>query len=61
MSARSIVLPVLMVVALTGALQAQDVGSFAPASEWSDLTQTGAKKFDDFVGRLLVIEAFAHW
>ena len=61
MRAWSLIRPALVVALLAGSLCAQDVGSFVPATEWTDLTQTGAKNIDDFVGRLKVIEVFAHW
>lgn len=61
MRSRPFYLPALLVVVLAGSLCAQDVGSFVPSAEWTDMSQTSAKSYDDFVGRLKVIEVFAHW
>jgi hypothetical protein len=49
----------LAVLATLGA--AQDIGSTLPEVELADLSQTGAQSFDDFVGRAVLIEFFAHW
>lgn len=40
---------------------AQGVGSKMPPTVIEGLSQTGAKSYDDFLGRAVVIEFFAYW
>ena len=40
---------------------AQNEGKPLPASELVDFSQTAAKSFDDYAGRLVLIEFFAYW
>ena len=40
---------------------AQGVGTKVGAIELVDYAQTEAKSFDDFLGRTVLIEFFAHW
>jgi hypothetical protein len=46
---------------LGGALAAQGVGTKLPPLELEDFTQTAAKSFEDYFGRAVLIEFFAHW
>lgn len=41
--------------------QAQAPGSKLPPVELEGLAQTGAKSFDDFLGRAVLLEFFAYW
>jgi hypothetical protein len=54
-------LAVLGVVALSAPARAQAVGSKLPPVELEGLAQTGAKTFDDFLGRAVLLEFFAYW
>ncbi len=49
----------LAALALPGV--AQDVGTTVPEFVLDDLSQTGAKSYEDFVGRVVLIEFFAYW
>jgi hypothetical protein len=40
---------------------AQGVGSRIPEVELADFGQTGAKSFEDYYGRAVLIEFFAYW
>ena len=40
---------------------AQGVGSKLPAVQLEGLAQTGAKSFDEFMGRAVLLEFFAYW
>lgn len=40
---------------------AQAPGSKLPPVELDELTQTGAKSFDDYLGRAVLFEFFAYW
>lgn len=40
---------------------AQGVGTPLPEIELEGFSQTGAKSFDDFFGRAVLIEFFAYW
>jgi hypothetical protein len=40
---------------------AQDVGTPIPKIELEGYSQTGAKSFEDFYGRAVLIEFFAYW
>jgi len=40
---------------------AQAPGSKLPPVVLDELTQTGAKSYDDFLGRAVLFEFFAHW
>ena len=40
---------------------AQGVGSKMPAVQLEGFAQTGAKSFDDYMGRAVLIEFFAYW
>ncbi len=51
----------LIVAGLAAPLQAQAPGSKLPPVVLEELTQTGAKSFDDFLGRAVLFEFFAHW
>ena len=46
---------------LTTPAVAQGVGTPIPKIELEGYSQTGAKSFDDFYGRAVLIEFFAHW
>ncbi|MCC7015453.1 MAG: hypothetical protein IT454_23035 [Planctomycetes bacterium] len=41
--------------------RAQAPGSKLPQVELEGFAQTGAKTFDDFLGRAVLIEFFAYW
>ncbi len=57
---RSLALPLLLAgLALPAA--AQGVGSSIPEIQLEGYSQTGAKSFDDFYGRAVLIEFFAYW
>lgn len=48
--------------ALTAVGSAQDVGTSIPDRiELEGFTQTGAKSYDDMIGRLVLVEFFAYW
>lgn len=54
----------LGLAALTGLsapADAQGVGTPIPEIELEGYSQTGAKSFDDFFGRAVLIEFFAYW
>ncbi len=51
----------LVVAGLAAPLQAQAPGSKLPPVELEELTQTGAKSYDDFLGRAVLFEFFAYW
>ncbi len=57
---RTLLAPALL-VALSLAAPAQDVGSSIGTLELSDFAQTEAKSYDDFVGRAVLLEFFAYW
>jgi hypothetical protein len=42
-------------------VHAQQAGSKLPKVVLEGLTQTGAKSFEDFTGRAVLIEFFAYW
>lgn len=42
-------------------VHAQAPGSKLPEVTLENLTQTGAKTFEDFTGRAVLIEFFAYW
>ena len=55
-------LPSLAIVALAAAGEAQDIGSpIGSEVELEGFSQTGAKSFNDYTGRLVLIESFAYW
>lgn len=56
---RLLALPLSLGLALAAA--AQSVGSRIPKVELEGYGQTGAKSFDDFFGRAVLIEFFAYW
>ena len=56
---RSAVTVVLLVV-FAGIASAQ-VGQPLPEADFKNFTQSGAREFSDFDGRLVLIEVFAHW
>ena len=43
------------------ALPGSGVGDALPAPELRDFMQTGAKSFEDYKGRAVLIEFFEHW
>lgn len=52
----------LAVAALASApAHAQAPGSKLPPVVLDELTQTGAKSYDDFLGRAVLFEFFAYW
>jgi hypothetical protein len=57
---RALVLP-LALVGLAFPAAAQDVGTKLPDLKLEGYSQTGAKSFDDFYGRTVLIEFFAYW
>ena len=56
-------LPALLLVALTAAAPhpAQEPGQRLPEVRIDGLSQTEARSFDEFSGRLVLLEFFAHW
>ncbi|NUP97743.1 MAG: hypothetical protein HUU28_16405 [Planctomycetaceae bacterium] len=48
-------------VVLSAPARAQAVGSKLPPVELEGLSQTGAKTYDDFLGRAVLLEFFAYW
>lgn len=56
---RALVAPVLL--ALAASAGAQGIGSSLPEANLHDFTQTPATSFEDFTGRLVLLEFFAHW
>jgi len=47
---------------LAGAAGAQGVGTQIPLQlQLEDFAQTEARAFDDFLGRAVLLEFFAHW
>lgn len=57
---RTIVLSLLLAGLAATAAPAQ-VGAPLPKAKLTDFSQSKAKKYDDLVGRLVVLEFFAHW
>lgn len=57
---RSLALPLLL-AGLALPASAQGVGSRIPEVQLEGYSQTGAKSFDDFFGRAVLIEFFAYW
>lgn len=51
----------LALAALAVSAPAQDVGSTVGPFELTDLAQTEAKTYDDFLGRTVLLEFFAYW
>ena len=51
----------LGVLLLLAAVATAQVGSPLPKPDLSGFTQTGAKRWEDLSGRLVLIEFFAHW
>ena len=47
--------------ALTIPCAAQNVGSPLPAFKAEGLSQTEARRFDEFAGRTVLLEFFAYW
>lgn len=54
------ILPAL-VGALASPASSQGIGTTIPAIELEGLSQTGAKSFDEFTGRTVLLEFFAYW
>jgi len=48
-------------VAFAAPASAQGVGSSLPSVQLEGFAQTGAKSFDDYQGRAVLIEFFAYW
>lgn len=46
---------------LGGLASAQEVGSKLPPVQLADLAKTDATSFDDYLGRAVLLEFFAHW
>jgi len=61
MSLRSSAALLLAALTLAAAPAAQAIGSKMPVVELEDYAQTGARSFDDFMGRAVLIEFFAYW
>ena len=57
---RRFLLPLALLVA-SGLSSAQNVGSQLPSVELEDFSKTKATSFDDFLGRAVLLEFFAHW
>lgn len=51
----------LFLAAANFAAAAPDVGAALPAPEFDELKQTTAKSFEDFTGRVVLIEFFEYW
>jgi len=51
----------LLLAAAPLAAAAPDVGVALPKTEFEEMKQTPAKSFDDFAGRVVLIEFFEHW
>ena len=51
----------LAALLLSGSAGAQEPGSRLPEVKLRDFTQTEASSFDDFYGRAVLLEFFAHW
>lgn len=49
------------VLALSPWAAGQGVGTPFPEAQLEDLAQTAARSFDDYQGRLVLIEFFAYW
>ncbi len=56
---RSLLASCLALVLATGAVAG--VGDALPETDFEDFTATPAKTIDDFLGRTVLIEFFAHW
>ncbi len=46
---------------MLGTLAQAQVGAPFPNIKFKDLAQTEAESFDDFTGRLVLVELFAYW
>ena len=57
---RSLALPLLL-AGLALPVTAQGIGSQVSDIELEGYSQTGAKSFEDFFGRAVLIEFFAYW
>lgn len=51
----------LLASVILGTLSHAQVGAPFPDIDFKDLAQTEAKSFDDFSGRLVLVELFAYW
>jgi len=58
---RNMLLAGLATLSLVGAARADKVGQELPEFALEGLTQTPAENFDEFTGRLVLIEFFAYW
>ena len=56
---RTLLLAAAMALVVSSA--AAQIGSPLPALNYKDFTGTEAQSIEDFDGRLLLIEVFAHW
>ena len=54
-------LALLGAASLNAPARAQAIGSKLPPVQLEGLSQTGAKTFDDFLGRAVLLEFFAYW
>lgn len=50
-----------MAALVLGTTADAQVGAPFPDIKFKDLAQTEAKSFEDFSGRLVLVEMFAHW
>jgi len=57
---RRLLLPLALGI-LGGLATAQNVGSELPTIKLKDFQLTKAQTFDDFLGRAVLLEFFAHW
>jgi len=51
----------LLALVLFAAVASAQVGSVLPDPKLSDFTQTKAKRWQDFSGRVVLLEFFAFW
>ncbi|MFT6107243.1 MAG: hypothetical protein ACJA2W_000147 [Planctomycetota bacterium] len=53
--------PLALLLAAAAPLAAADVGAALPTPEFDELKQTAATSFEDFTGRVVLVEFFEHW
>ena len=54
-------IPALALCALAATAGGQGAGSKLPPVELEEFARTQAKSFDDYFGRAVLVEFFAHW
>lgn len=58
---RNLILAGLTSIALLTTASADQVGRPLPEVEFEDIVQSPTEEFEDFTGRLVLIEFFAYW